>query len=68
MKKGEVMTYVISDIHGQYDKYMAMLQLINFSADDTVLMINNHIAIDCGCAYGGKLGCVCLETFESFYV
>lgn len=36
--------------------------------DDTVLMINNHIAIDCGCAYGGKLGCICLETFETFYV
>lgn len=29
---------------------------------------NNHVAIDCGCGYGGKLGCVCLDTLEKFYV
>lgn len=26
------------------------------------------IAIDCGVAFGGKLGCLCLETGEEFYV
>lgn len=26
------------------------------------------IGIDCGSAYGGKLGCICLETFQEFYV
>ena len=26
------------------------------------------IAIDCGAAFGGKLGCLCLETGEEFYV
>jgi hypothetical protein len=24
--------------------------------------------IDCGCGYGGQLGCVCLDTGEEFYV
>lgn len=29
---------------------------------------NNHIAIDCGAGFGGKLACLCLETMEEFYV
>lgn len=29
---------------------------------------NNHIAIDCGAVYGNPLGCMCLDTFEEFYV
>lgn len=29
---------------------------------------NNHIAIDCGAVHGGRLGCLCLETGEEFYV
>lgn len=29
---------------------------------------NGHIAIDCAAAYGGALGCVCLETQEEYYV
>ncbi len=28
---------------------------------------NNHIAIDCGCAFGGRLGAICLDTWEAFY-
>jgi serine/threonine protein phosphatase 1 len=28
----------------------------------------NVIAIDCGVAFGGRLGCLCLETGEEFYV
>lgn len=28
---------------------------------------NNHIAIDCGAFYGGRLGAICLETGEEFY-
>jgi serine/threonine protein phosphatase 1 len=27
-----------------------------------------HWHIDCGCGYGGRLGAVCLETVEEFYV
>lgn len=26
------------------------------------------IGLDCGCFYGGRLGCICLETFEEYYV
>lgn len=29
---------------------------------------NNHIAIDCGCVYGYRLGVYCLETGEEYYV
>lgn len=29
---------------------------------------NRHIAIDCGCTFGGYLGAICLETGEEFYV
>lgn len=33
-----------------------------------ILHRNNHIAIDCGCVYGYRLGVYCLETGEEFYV
>ncbi len=29
---------------------------------------NNHIAIDCGAVFGNKLGCICLDTLEEFYI
>ena len=29
---------------------------------------NNHIAIDCGVVFDEKLGCICLDTLEEFYV
>lgn len=29
---------------------------------------NRHIALDCGAAYGYSLGCICLETGETYYV
>lgn len=35
---------------------------------DKIFEKNHHIAIDCGCGYGGKLGCICLETMEKIYV
>ena len=28
---------------------------------------NNHIAIDCGCAFGGPLAAIRLDTGEEFY-
>ena len=34
---------------------------------DRILRWGNQIAIDCGCCFGGKLGCLCLETMEEFY-
>lgn len=32
-----------------------------------VYRANRHIAIDCGCGFGGPLGAVCLTTGEEFY-
>lgn len=26
-----------------------------------------HIAIDCAAAWGGRLGCLCLDTMEEIY-
>nr|MBQ5811950.1 metallophosphoesterase [Clostridia bacterium] len=33
-----------------------------------IFRLNNHIAIDCGAAYGMPLGCICLDTFDEFYI
>lgn len=46
------MNYAISDIHGQYKKYMAMLEKISFSDDDHLYIIGD--AIDRG-PDGGKV-------------
>jgi serine/threonine protein phosphatase 1 len=35
---------------------------------DYIYKGNGHIAIDCGCVYGGQLGAVCLDTGEEIYV
>ena len=37
------MIYVMSDIHGMYDKYMQMLEAINFSDDDTLYILGDVI-------------------------
>jgi len=33
-----------------------------------IYMANNHIAIDCGAVYGGRLGCIRLDDMKEFYV
>ncbi len=35
---------------------------------DRIYQENGHIALDCGCVYGGRLGAICLDTGEAFYV
>lgn len=35
---------------------------------DSIFRANGHIAIDCGCISGGRLGAICLDTGEAFYV
>ena len=35
------MEYVISDIHGCYDKFINMLKLINFSEEDTLYILGD---------------------------
>lgn len=37
------MIYVMSDIHGEYDKYLEMLQLIEFNASDILYIIGDVI-------------------------
>lgn len=37
------MLYVVSDIHGHYDKYLELLQKIEFSADDTLYVLGDVI-------------------------
>lgn len=37
------MTYVMSDIHGEYDKYKTMLEMINFSDDDTLYVLGDVV-------------------------
>lgn len=37
------MTYCMSDIHGELDKYQAMLKLINFSNKDTLIIVGDVI-------------------------
>ena len=33
-----------------------------------IVTIGNNIKIDCGAAFGGRLGCLCLDTMEEFYI
>lgn len=35
---------------------------------DRIFRQNNHIAIDCGCGFGGCLAAICLDTDQEFYV
>lgn len=37
------MTYAISDIHGRFDKYSAMLEKINFGEDDMLYVLGDII-------------------------
>lgn len=38
------------------------------SGQNKILSWGTVIDIDCGCDFGGPLGCLCLETMEEFYV
>lgn len=35
---------------------------------DYIYKANHHIAIDCGCGYGGQLGAICLDNGKEFYI
>lgn len=43
-------------------------ELLPEERKDCIFYKNNHIVIDCGCGFGGRLGCLCLDTLEEFYV
>lgn len=39
------------------------------NGQDRIFRQGNRIGIDCGCVFeGGRLGCLCLDTLEEFYV
>ncbi len=42
--------------------------LIDPACAGRIIRKNNHIAVDCGAAFVGTLGCICLETLEEHYV
>ncbi|MCR5134408.1 MAG: metallophosphoesterase [Clostridiales bacterium] len=55
------------------DKYLVTGHLPTAAIKDNpapnrVYRANRHIAIDCGCTFGGSLAAVCLETGEEFYI
>lgn len=41
---------------------------INVDSDSTVYIGNGHIAVDCGCVYGGKLVAYCMDSGKIIYV
>lgn len=41
--KENPMTYVMSDIHGEYDKFIKMLDLIGFSDNDTLFILGDIV-------------------------
>ena len=43
------------------------VQLLSNGRNKKILKKNNHIAIDCGCGFHGKLGVLCLDTMEELY-
>ncbi len=55
------------------DKYLVTghtptRNIIDNPRPDRIYRANNHIAIDCGCGYGGPLAALCLDTGEEFYI
>ena len=55
------------------DKYLVTGHLptraiLGNPSPDRIYRANGHIAIDCGCGFGGDFGCICLESGEEFYV
>ena len=43
------------------------VQNITGGKSNQIYKKNHHIAIDCGCGFGGKLGVLCLDTMEEMY-
>ena len=54
-------------IHG-HTPTRVLLQEAGEPPEDKILRRGTKISIDCGAAFGGRLGCLCLDTMEEFYV
>ena len=42
-------------------------KFIDGATPHEIFHINDTIAIDCGCGFGGQLGVICLNTMEEMY-
>lgn len=54
------------------DKYLVTGHLPTCAIENNpkpnyIYKANNHIAIDCGCSFNGRLGAICLDTGDEFY-
>ena len=61
----------IDDIKNEYYEKLNPMYNVFISRNDgkyEIFKEKGHIAIDCGCVYGGKLCAYCFETEEAFYV
>lgn len=54
-------------VHGHTPTRLLWQQL-GEPTTDTIVRWGTQIAIDCGCGFGGCLGCLCLDTMEEFYI
>ena len=54
-------------VYGHTPTRLLMRQAGEAPTDDIVRR-GTQIAVDCGCGYGGRLGCLCLDTLEEAYV
>lgn len=61
------MIYVMSDVHGEYEKYLTTPTLA-VSGKPEIFRSHNNILIDCGATYGGRLACLCLDTMREYYI
>ncbi len=54
------------------DKYVVFghtpTELYDSNMAGKIIIKNNNIDIDCGCVFNLSLGCLCLDTFEEYYV
>lgn len=41
------MLYAMSDLHGEYQKYLAMLEKIKFSQEDTLYLLGVGVTMMC---------------------
>ena len=69
------MVFKVPDYSRVYypDKYLVTGHLPTMAIRDNpapnrIFRANRHIAIDCGCTFGGSLAAICLETGEEFYI
>ena len=61
------------DNSGQYLVYghtptRLLRQQMGKPPSDAIFCWGTQIAIDCGCGFGGRMGCLCLDTMEEYYV